>query len=148
MKLGYKAVKKSHIEFILIFTNQKLRFVTVLLQTAEEYASQNSLSFVSMGEITEDMIKVAYSGTCGEDLTWELYTNDKLVISGNGAMNNWSTSSSNRAPWYNYLSSIKTVIIKEGVTSIGNYAFYVCNYITSIDIPNSVTSIGESAFYK
>jgi len=41
---------------------------------------------------------------------------------------------------------IKSVIINNGITSIGNYAFYKCTSLTSITIPNSVTSIGEGAF--
>ena len=43
-----------------------------------------------------------------------------------------------------YLTSI---IIPESVTSIGNYAFYACSDLTSITIPESVTSIGNYAFY-
>ena len=37
--------------------------------------------------------------------------------------------------------------IPDGVTGIGDYAFYNCSSLTSITIPDSVTSIGSSAFY-
>ena len=42
--------------------------------------------------------------------------------------------------------NVTSVIIPEGVTSIGDYAFYWCTSLTSITIPNSVTSIGDDAF--
>ena len=41
---------------------------------------------------------------------------------------------------------ITELIIPNGVTSIGNYAFYSCTLLTSVVIPDSVTSIGEGAF--
>ena len=86
----------------------------------------------------------AVSGTCGNNLTWDL-TNDVLTISGTGTMTNYTSSSS---PWYSYRSSITSVVIEEGVTNIGNYAFQNCSGLTSVTIPNSVTSIGENAFYN
>ena len=86
----------------------------------------------------------AQSGTCGDNLTWNL-TGGVLTISGTGAMNDYSGTS---APWYSYSYriSIKSVIVENGVTSIGNHAFYKCSNLTSVTIPNSVTSIGEYAF--
>ena len=50
-------------------------------------------------------------------------------------------------PWYSQRKTIKKVIIKNGVTSIGNNAFYLYSGLTSITIPNSVTSIGDRAIY-
>ena len=50
------------------------------------------------------------------------------------------------APWIGDRKKIKTIVIKDGVTKIGNKAFGNCDYLTSIDIPNSVTSIGDYAF--
>ena len=52
----------------------------------------------------------------------------------------------NEAPWYNDRGEIKKVVIENGVTNIGNYAFYDSGNLTSVDIPNSVTSIGDCAF--
>ena len=66
-----------------------------------------------------------------------------LTISGNGEMKDWRNSSD--GAWYGNWE-IKNVIINNGVTSIGNYAFYICPSLTRIIIPNSVTSIGKSAF--
>ena len=48
-------------------------------------------------------------------------------------------------PWYSKYTSIKTVKISLGVTSIGDDAFYNCTGLSSITIPDSVTSIGEYA---
>lgn len=85
------------------------------------------------------------SGTCGDNLTWTFdESTGELVISGTGDMHDWSYRSS--APWYSYRSSIKTVTIGNGVTSIGEEAFYFCSNIASVTIPCSVTSIGDDAF--
>ena len=84
----------------------------------------------------------ASSGTCGANLTWVLDDNGTLTISGTGDIPDYSVS---YVPWYSRRSSIKTVIIENGVTSIGDYAFRYCASITSITISSSVTSIGPYA---
>ncbi|WP_226995405.1 leucine-rich repeat domain-containing protein, partial [Candidatus Symbiothrix dinenymphae] len=56
-----------------------------------------------------------------------------LTITGTGAMDNYS---SDTAPWYSDRTSITALVIGNGVTSIGNYAFYDCSGITSITISN------------
>jgi hypothetical protein len=90
------------------------------------------------------MAQTGSTGSC----TWTITGtsgNYTLTISGNGAMGTYTSST---APWDSYRSNIKTLVIQQGVTSIGDYAFYNCSGLTSVTIPNSVTSIGERAFYS
>ncbi len=91
---------------------------------------------------------VIASGTCGaegDNLTWTLTCDSVLTISGTGAMADYEVSS-NKTPWDSNRESIKSIVIEDDVTSIGNDAFFDCIGLTSIEIPNSVTSIGDGAF--
>ena len=85
------------------------------------------------------------SGTCGSNLTWELDGRGILTITGTGDMHDYHYYYSN-APWYTHREQITSVILEEGVTTIGKYAFYNCDSLVSVTIPDSVTSIGWSAF--
>jgi hypothetical protein len=104
-----------------------------------------SIIITGMFSITASAATTA-SGTCGNNLIWTLDDEGTLTISGTGSMSSYYSYSS--VPWYSYRSSIKSVVIDEGVTSISNYAFYGCTSLTSIVIPDSVTSIGYEAFYN
>ena len=90
------------------------------------------------------------SGKCGENLTYYYDESTKtLTISGSGEMANYNNpnySSKNWTPWKSYQAYITSVIINDGVTSIGEHAFSYCGSLTSINIPNGVTSIGGGAF--
>ena len=70
-----------------------------------------------------------------------------LTISGTGAMKNL-TESYTSCPWYNVRADINKIIINNGITSIGDYAFYFCNKVTSIEISSSVISISNTAFHN
>jgi hypothetical protein len=97
--------------------------------------------YEGMGVISIDELGAAVIGT--------LYENGDLVVSGSGAMKDYANA--NDAPFGtsgNPNTSIKKVIIKDGVTTVGNYAFYNCSGLTSVTIPDSVTSIGQYAFYN
>lgn len=87
---------------------------------------------------------VMASGTCGTNLTWELSDEGLLTISGSGAMTDYWYEENH--PWHPYRESIVEVVIEEGVTSIGNSAFYQCEKIAKVSIANSVTSIGRFSF--
>lgn len=85
------------------------------------------------------------SGSCGENLTWTLDDYGVLTISGEGAMKNYGPVSP--APWYSAHEWLTKVVINDGVSNIGEYAFYKhYSNLQSITIPESVTSIEEYAF--
>ena len=87
------------------------------------------------------------SGYCGDNVTWTLNSTGVLNVIGSGPMADYSDGSS--TPWYGRRSSIKSVVVNDGVTHIGNDAFsYYYNNLTSVTIADSVTSIGSYAFYQ
>ena len=99
--------------------------------------------------IMEKIISQGYCGAEGheEDVTWVLKgtsPNYTLTISGTGAMADYDNPS--EQPWYSYAKGIETVVIEDGVTSIGSCAFYDCASLTAVTIPAGVTTIGEYAF--
>ena len=92
---------------------------------------------------------VTASGNCGingDNVTWEL-SEGVLTIKGSGQMS--SSYGNGDAPWYNeYQASITSIVIENGVTSIGNSAFYALYNATTVSIPSTVTTIGEFAFTR
>lgn len=83
------------------------------------------------------------SGTCGDNLTWSL-TDDTLTISGSGAM--WDFPEDTMAPWYDLREEIRSVVLPNKLTHIGELAFYDCYRLTMMDLPDAVESIGDFAF--
>jgi hypothetical protein len=70
-----------------------------------------------------------------------------LTISGAGAMADYMSSSD--SPWYSYRNNIKTLVIQDGVTSIGNYAFDGCSGLTALTNHRTTPqSINSSVFYN
>ena len=86
------------------------------------------------------------SGSCGDNLTWELDSDGTLTISGTGEMKDCYHG--DEAPWMTERTKIKRVVIKSGITSIGGAAFYDCSNLADVTIPSSVTKFGESTFSR
>ena len=87
---------------------------------------------------------VISSGDCGDNLIWILTDDGVLTIAGTGTMN----TTIDYVPWENDKSSILSVIVKYGVSNIGEYAFANCVNLQQVTIPESITSIKQYAFYS
>lgn len=74
--------------------------------------------------------------------TWSL-NGGTLTISGNGRM---GSANSGRWPWYEYRKDISNVIISDGITDIGESAFYACSNLSYVEMPNSIKEIWKYAF--
>ena len=101
---------------------------------------------LSVGSVSAAEPTIVDSGNCGKDgsnVTWTLDSNGLLTISGTGEM---ADNAGGTAQWGNRAKMVKTVVIEDGVTSIGGSAFSGCTGLTSVTIPDSVTSIGWGAF--
>ena len=86
------------------------------------------------------------SGTCGangDNLTWTLDSAGTLTISGEGEMAAYWYNNNFKAPWTEFQSQVISVILEDGVTSIGTDAFAVCPKLTSIVIPRTLTAIRD-----
>lgn len=92
----------------------------------------------------------ASSGKFGKtkNLTWS-YKGDTLVISGKGEMNDFDSQywGFHTTPWQSAGGQMaKTLIIEEGVTTLGTYAFDGFSRLTTVCLPDSLTEIREGAF--
>ena len=98
-----------------------------------------------------DSNTIVETGSCGSNVTYTLYDNGVMIISGTGEMNDayydYGTLRNPVIP-QTITRSIKTVIVQNGVTKIGNFAFDRCTNLKKISLAKSVETIGKGAFYK
>ncbi len=90
------------------------------------------------------------SGLCGaESVKWELKENEDgtytLVISGTGAMADYTAANSGQ-PWTDKLDSITSIVIENGITAIGDFAFMNAKKAETVTLPEGLTKIGQRAF--
>ncbi len=101
---------------------------------------------------TDDVLK----GSCGENASFRLDKNGVLTVSGTGPMDdyslNYAVTENNTVklvcshPWVEHVDEIKSVVIEDGITSVGSYAFYECSRLSTVSVPDSVAGYGESSF--
>lgn len=100
------------------------------------------------------MLIYGMKSSCGENLKWNL-RDGTLTITGSGRMNDYKGIMGDRGadgsrrmlcvdtPWGD---KITRIVVEDGVTSIGNYAFAFCDSVKEITLPGTVMSIGDSVF--
>ena len=120
---------------------RKIRLLSALLALAMLLALLPTAAFAD---------NIVAHGTCGaegneKNVTWTLDSNGTLTISGTGAMEDYGRQSNQSAPWRG--KNIINVVIGDGVTTIGKYAFQDCTNLKNVTFPSSIETIEKWAFY-
>lgn len=107
---------------------------------ASIYAHDNDFSFFPITE------KIKSAGSFGESVDWLYDEDDTLALYGSGATYNFDTSA-NLSPFYGN-QDIKRIVIKEGITKIGNMAFEGCSNLKRVEFADSLEAINFRAFFR
>lgn len=107
-------------------------------------------TMLPMTSFAEEANDIA-SGSCGTDVIWTLTDDGTLTISGSGAMQaykmgEWQPSTNVETPWYGSRENITRVVIEDGVTSVGDYAFCGCVNVNEVVLPERMSQLGHFSF--
>lgn len=122
------------------YTTGRLERVSlgVIETTHDMRLTPGSGGSITPGEIVD-------SGICGTNVSWALDRQGLLRIKGMGMMRDFPYLN---PPWENYSNQITSVIIENGVTRLGKWAFRDCVNLTNVSIANTVSVIGEAVFWN
>ena len=82
-------------------------------------------------------------GSCGDDMQYELSVDGTLQFEGNGQIPSYDVA---EQPWADFRDRIQEIDIAEGVTGIGDKAFFGCTGVTTLTLPKSLLDVGSQAF--
>ena len=86
-------------------------------------------------------------GECGEKISWGIYENGTLILSGTGKMRNYGTLFKN-PPWKKWMKDIRRVEVGQGITSIGENSFCWAKKLEEVKLPNTLLEINDRAFWN
>ena len=105
---------------------------------------------------------IIHQGECGQNAKWSLTSENTLIISGEGRMKDYEIRSSlgiggegpfmnvinddYLVPWKDYSNDITQIVIEEGITYIGSFAFSNFQSLESVILPHSLSEIGICSF--
>lgn len=113
-----------------------------------------AIPFYAFAEETRTVVDSGFCGAQGENLTWTLYDDGEIVISGEGEMAFYHVTEKGLAessplipPWYYYFEDIRIITVEEGVTGIGDEAFeFYPRQYHRVNLPKSLEYYYFGAF--
>lgn len=135
-----------------ISTDNNVRwYIIKFLNSGNALTAEKANEQITTSSVTESDAQINsvgdVGGTTSDGLTWSYNTQTKeLTISGSGDMHDYGTSDNHQ--WDMYKKEIEKITIKQGVTSIGEFAFSDCIAVQEVYIPNTVRTINQFAFYR
>ena len=148
--LGYKAFAYTDRLKSVYYGGKKTKWSKVKIGFGNSLLRTSTIHYVKNAKAAASLAKKngINQSTPQKSLRWSV-SGTTLTISGSGSMQDYVSDTSAAAPWHaHYANVITNVVIKGGVTSIGNYAFYDFTHLTSISLASSVKRIGVRAFYR
>ena len=147
--------RKDWVEYYLIHTqgvkfpaqpNEK-RLQRLVKQVAKALNRETQPALIPQATPEPPPVKIIKRGQCGDNVNYTLNENGVLTIFGDGSMWDFKYDSNlYKTPWREERETIVRAEIQDGVTTIGDGAFYPCHELTSVTVPNSMTIIGADAF--
>lgn len=112
------------------------------------FGSTLSLPLATKVVCSNGTVTPALSGKCGKNVSYSISDDGVLTISGTGAMNKFTykDGDSSDCPWHGVRYALKKIVVEDGVTSIGSYAFSFDVHVTDVTLPSSLKTIGNDAF--
>ena len=98
--------------------------------------------------ITAAASAIEWSGQCGANITFEMNSDDVIVLTGYGPMDDFSENNSpfSKSTIVYKTKAIKGLIFENGITHIGTYSFSGASNLATIQFPADLKSIGKGAF--
>lgn len=149
---NYYIIEKIKDQYRLIYSTKKMTDYETIKDVCEDYAKFKNTEKVgnfagsankSIEEDESQYISKDDSGDIG-NIHWQYDKFGVLTISGKGDMPDYELYTK-EAPWSQYNSSIKKIVVENGITSIGSYCFNN-SYVTDVELPNTLKKIGKGAF--
>lgn len=123
--------------------SQMAQLVTEVQENNETIAELTNKVDTLQTEVDDIIGGIVEIGTCGENIHYVLYENGKLLLHGTGETYDYEIGLS--PFWEN--ENIRSLVVSDGITKIGNSLFERCKNMASASFPASLTEIGERAFF-
>lgn len=123
--------------------SQMAQLVAEVQENNETIAELTNKVDTLQTEVDDIIGGIVEIGTCGENIHYILYENGKLLLHGSGATFDYEIGQS--PFWEN--ENIKSIVVSDGITKLGNSLFERCRSMASASFPTSLTEIGERAFF-